>query len=93
MQKCAEEIHGEAHLHIKSRPSTDVGGAQAHLGSDHAKAVASRHHLGAGAPGMRPHPCYCHLGPASTEYAWRHAMAVLAGFLIYQHQTDHVVTI
>ena len=27
-QKYAKEIHGEAHLHIESGPSTDVGGAR-----------------------------------------------------------------
>ena len=28
MQKCAKKIHGEAYLHIKSGPTTDVGGAR-----------------------------------------------------------------
>ena len=67
MEKCVKEIHEEAHLHIKYGPSTDVEGAQAHLGTNHAKAVASRTHLGTGAPGVRPDPCCCHLGSASTD--------------------------
>ena len=47
MQKCAKKIHEEAHLHIESGPSTDVGGAQAHLGTDHVKVVMRRAHQGA----------------------------------------------
>ena len=52
MQKCAKEIHEEAHLQDKPGLSTDVGGAQAHLGTDHAKAVMSWPHQGVGAPGV-----------------------------------------
>ena len=54
MQKCTKEIHEEAHLHIESRPSTNVGGAQAHLGTDHVKAVTRWPHLGAAAPLLLP---------------------------------------
>jgi hypothetical protein len=34
----------KAHLHTKLGPSTDVEGAQAHLGTDHAKVVVRRAH-------------------------------------------------
>ena len=67
MQKCAKEIHEEAHLQDKPRPSTDVGGAQAHPGIDHAKAVASRPHQGAGVLGVWPHHCQCRLGLVSSS--------------------------
>ena len=40
MQRGAKKIHEEAHLHIEFGPSTDVGGAQADPGTDHAKAVS-----------------------------------------------------
>ena len=45
--------------HEESGPSTDVGRAQAHLGTDHTKAVARRPnrmqaHLGAAAPSLPP---------------------------------------
>jgi hypothetical protein len=43
-QKCAKEINGKAHLHAKLGPSTDVDEAQAHLGTNHAKAVMRRAH-------------------------------------------------
>jgi hypothetical protein len=49
-QKCAKEINREAHLHDKSGPSTDMGGAQAHPGTDHAKVVMRRPHQGVAAP-------------------------------------------
>jgi hypothetical protein len=38
----------KAHSTTKSGPSTDVDEAQAHLGTDHAKAVARRAHQGCG---------------------------------------------
>ena len=44
------KYQAKAHLHIKSGPSTKVGGAQVHPGTDHAKAVVSQPHLGAGTP-------------------------------------------
>ena len=61
------KYQAKAHLHIKSGPSTKVGGAQVHPGTDHAKAVVSQPHLGAGTLGVRPYPYCCHLGLASTD--------------------------
>ena len=56
----------KAHSNEAFWPSTDMAMAQAHRGTDHAKAVARWPHQGAGTPGVRPHPCHCLLGPASS---------------------------
>ena len=67
----------KAHLNAKYGPSTDVAMAQAHPGTNHAKAVARRTHPGTGAPRVRPHPCGWLLGPACID----RCMAVCYGGL------------
>jgi len=56
----------KAHFNKESGPSTDVGRVQAHLGTDHMKAVTGQPHQGADAPGVWPHPCCCLLGLVSS---------------------------
>ena len=91
MQKCAKEIHEEAHLQDKPGPIIDVGGAQAHLGTDHVKAIARWRHQATGAPGVRSNPCHYRLSPSPLAVACHHATSVHGGFLFYLRQTDHIL--
>ena len=56
----------KAHVPCKYGPSTNVARTQAHLGSNHVKAVANRASPDAAAPGVSPHPHHCLSGPPSS---------------------------
>ena len=73
MQKCAKEIHEEAHLHDLPRQSTAVGGGKAQPRAHKSKAVGSGDNQGAAAPWMDPYP-HPPLGPTLLRrVACRHA--------------------
>ena len=50
------KYQAKAHTNEEFGLSTDVAVVQAHLGTDHAKAIARWAHQGVGAPWVRPYP-------------------------------------
>jgi hypothetical protein len=69
---------------------TTARGAQAKPRIDHAKEVASRPHLGADTPGVRPHPTAAACARSPLAVACHHAEAVLAGFPFCWCQTGPI---
>jgi acyl CoA:acetate/3-ketoacid CoA transferase len=57
----------KAHPNIKSGPINGKEAAQAHSETDQRKVVARRLHLGVAKPKLRPHPCLCQPGLASSD--------------------------